>query len=142
MTQLITNTSPLNPKQEQLLGLILAGGDWKDSLSICGYSEETRRSDVLKSPAFKKAFMDGLEMQMLSNGGKAVKALEDAIDNPVALGTREKVKVATEFLDRIGLGKVDRVQHEVEVTSALFILPPKQEDLAGDDYEVVDVTPT
>jgi len=123
--------SSLTEKQEQLIELLLAGGRWRDALDQCGYGKSTKRSDVLKSATFRKELAERTENLIAFNGPAAIVAMEDALHDPTQPGTREKVKVATEFLDRMGLGKVDRVKHEGEVINSLFILPPKDVD---DEY--------
>lgn len=123
--------SSLTEKQEQLIELLLAGGRWRDALDQCGYGKSTKRSDVLKSATFRKELAERTENLIAFNGPAAIVAMEDALHDPTQPGTREKVKVATEFLDRMGLGKIDRVKHEGEVINSLFILPPKDVD---DEY--------
>jgi len=133
---LVTNKSKgsnaLTVRQEELINVLLAGGRWRDALDQCGYGKDTGRSDILKSANFRRELADRTENLIAFNGPAALAALEDALHDPTQPGTREKVKVATEFLDRMGLGKIERVKHEGEVINSLFILPPKNID--QDDY--------
>jgi hypothetical protein len=128
----LKGNSSLTVRQEELIDLLLAGGRWRDALDQCGYGKDTGRSDILKSAKFRKELADRTESLIAFNGPAALAALEDALHDPTQPGTREKVKVATEFLDRMGLGKIERVKHEGEVINSLFILPPK--DIDQDEY--------
>lgn len=58
-------------------------------------------------------------------------------DKPIPNGA-VKLKSATEILDRAGIGKIDKVEHDHKVSGGLFFLPVKQEVEEIIEGEVVD----
>ena len=120
------NSSKLTDRQETLLDLIVEGVGWKDALLQLGYSSGTTKSGILKSSAFRAELASRVEGALAMNGMEAVYAMEHVMNSPESPGAGIKLKAAGDFLDRMGLGKVERVRHEGETVNALFILPPKE----------------
>lgn len=120
-------TAKLTEKQEALLDLLLSGRRWRDALDEVGYSSGTSKSDILKSSTFREELTKRIEGMIAMNGVESVQALEEAMTQPHLPGAAIKVKAATEFLDRMGLGKVTRTEHQGDPVSGVFILPAKKE---------------
>jgi hypothetical protein len=121
------DNSQLTTRQETLLGKLLEGTKWRQALAESGYMESINKSDILRSAPFRKALADNLEGMLAFNGPEALKAIEDVMYDPNEPGSAVKLKAATEFLDRSGLGKLDRSKPEETTVNHVFILPPKEE---------------
>ena len=119
----------LTVRQQTLLGKLLEGTKWRRALEESGYKEGTNKSDILRSASFRKALADNLEGMLAFNGPEALKSIEDVMYNPNEPGSAVKLKAATEFLDRAGLGKLERAKVEEQTVNHVFILPPKEENL-------------
>lgn len=120
-------TRELNERQEKLLDLLFNGYKWRDAMDEAGYSSSQSRTNIMKSENFKRELQNRLEAALSLNGPAAVSAMEEALEQPHLPGMGLKLKAAGEFLDRSGLGKVQRVQHEGEAMNALFVLPAKEQ---------------
>ena len=70
---------------------------------------------------------------LAANAPKAVLSMADIIDDPSALGNREKLAASKEILDRVGLVRTEKVEHK-GVASSVVILPPLNKD-DGEDAE-------
>ena len=115
----------LTEQQEVLLESLISGTKWRDALDAAGYKSSTTKSDILRSANFRKALTDHLEGVLAFNGPEAIKAMEDVMEDPNSMGSAIKLKAATEFLDRSGLGKINRDKPEEATVNHVFILPPK-----------------
>ena len=58
-------------------------------------------------------------------------AIVGVIDDPVEMGTRDRLAAAKDVLDRIGVSKTDKI--EVKAPQGIFILPRKNDDKDVDD---------
>ena len=62
------------------------------------------------------------------NAPKAVLSMVGVIDDPTALGNRERLAASQQILDRVGLSKVEKLNVTSEKPMGLFILPAKAAD--------------
>jgi hypothetical protein len=69
-----------------------------------------------------------------ANAPKAVLSMTGVLDDPSALGTREKLAASKEILDRVGLVKTEKVEVKAD-KSAVLILPPLKYDDEDDASE-------
>lgn len=115
----------LSTRQENLIELLITGTPWRVAIKEAGYSTWMNQARVLKSPVFRKELQDALSGIIAINGPAAVNAMESVLKDPTQAGSREKMKAASEFLDRSGLGKVEHIEVKVDSPNAMFILPPK-----------------
>ena len=133
MTQHVSKYLPRSEKKEReytekqknfLENLLVTGGDPKKAAELAGYSEDLA-SDVLAQSAPKAAF-------------KLVEVMEAEHSIPQS---NVKIQAAQTILDRIGLGKAERVDvnHKVDNSAgALFILPSKAPVTIDDaEYESI-----
>lgn len=118
----------LTERQSELMELLLSGVPRRQALNQCGYSQHTSMSNILKSEEFRKEYIANVEGMIVLNGVKAVETLEDALINNNEPGIQNRIKAATELLDRSGLGKIERKQESEATINNLFILPPKADD--------------
>jgi len=117
-------SKPLTPQQRSFLNYLIgeAKGNMLLAKDLAGYSDKTQLVDVI-SPL--REHIIALTKDALLNGGLlAAFGLIDVIDNPSQMGAGNKVKAASEVLDRIGVTKPDD-KAEKGPEGAIFILPPK-----------------
>ena len=115
----------LTENQQKFLEVLFdgAGGDVVLAKKLAGYSENTPTRLIVE--ALKDEITDATRSYFSRSAPKAVMALVGALSDPTELGVKEKMAAAKDFLDRAGLGKVDKV----DVTSnggGIFYLPPKE----------------
>lgn len=110
-------------KQQKFLDALFneARGDLYEAKKIAGYSKYTPMKDVITPLADE---VTELTRQYIATyGPKAMFSVADVMEDPTALGNKEKLNAAKDFLDRSGLKGAERV--EVKAESPLFILPEK-----------------
>ena len=127
----------LTPKQESFLEhLIECQGDAKKAAELAGYTShyhhvvKTLKSEILE-----------LTQEILANSApKAAFKLVEVMEAEHAIPqSNVKIQAAQTILDRIGLGKADRIDinHKVDESSqgSLFILPAKAAVTVDNDAE-------
>lgn len=98
-------------------------GDVRRAMDVAGYSKNSAPSAVLAP--LQDAIFEKTKEFISSNGPKAAFSMLDVMGDPTALGNKEKLSAAKDFLDRGGFKATEKV--EVKAESPLFILPPKGE---------------
>lgn len=119
-------TKQLTEKQVKFLAVLFheAEGDIRTAMRMAGYSDSTRQYEVTGPLA--KEIREETNKFLEDSGVLAASALISVINNPTALGNKEKMAAAKEVLDRAGYDKTQKV--EVKGKSAVFILPPKEDE--------------
>lgn len=113
----------LTEKQEKFLQILLeCRGNVSEACRRAGYSENTDPYLIAKS--LKDEIVELAKDYLSTNGIKAAISLTEVIDDPTALGNREKLKAATELLDRVGVYKTEKVEHS-GLDNSIVLLPPK-----------------
>jgi hypothetical protein len=131
--EIIMTSGPVEPgrslteKQQALLDALYgeAKGNFRLAMDIAGYSKTVSQSKVMK--AIKAEIIALGENVLAANSPKAVMSMVGIIDDPTALGNRDKLAAAKEILDRAGLIRTDKVEHSVTAPS-IVILPPLAEE--------------
>ena len=125
----------LTPKQQSFLdNLIETQGDAKKAAELAGYKShyhhvvKTLKSEILE-----------LTQEVLANSApKAAFKLVEIMDSkrPI-IQANNKLAAAQTLLDRVGVGKVERVDVNHNVNSGgIFLMPDKKPlDLTDGDYE-------
>lgn len=115
-----------DPRYDKFLEVLFdeAGGNFHKAKEIAGFAKGTRTSYIVSQ--IEEDIVEATKKFIISNGVKAAYAMKEIMDDPVALGNREKMAAAKDTLDRAGLKQSEKV--EVKTESPLFILPPKGED--------------
>ena len=127
----------LTEKQELFLKhLPTTGGDPKKAAQLAGYSDSSY-------PAVVKALRsDIIEIAtgiLAQSAPKAAMKLVDIMDSTQPIPQANvRIQAAQTILDRVGLGKKDTLDVNVNDTSGLFILPTKKETIIDGDYEEVE----
>tara|TARA_R100001509_G_C4802659_1_gene193634 strand:- start:268 stop:699 length:432 start_codon:yes stop_codon:yes gene_type:complete len=126
----------LTEKQQLFLDKIIeTKGDLSKASELAGYSGNYHQ--VLKS--LKEEVIDLASDVLARSAPQAAFKLLDVLnsDKPISQANN-KLQAAQTILDRVGLGKSDRVQVDHNVSGGIFILPEK-EILDGEIAEYEDI---
>ena len=126
----------LTEKQQLFLDKIIeTKGDLSKASELAGYSGNYHQ--VLKS--LKEEVIDLASDVLARAAPQAAFKLLDVLnsDKPISQANN-KLQAAQTILDRVGLGKSDRVQVDHNVSGGIFILPEK-EILDGEIAEYEDI---
>ena len=126
----------LTTKQESFLHHLLeCGGDAKQAAELAGYSD-TSYPAVVK--ALKTEILDLATNILAQSAPKAALKLVHIMDSAEPIPQANmRIQAAQTILDRVGLGKTDRLDVTVNTTGGLFILPAKQASVIEGTYEEV-----
>tara|TARA_R100000458_G_C8248521_1_gene225905 strand:+ start:351 stop:788 length:438 start_codon:yes stop_codon:yes gene_type:complete len=128
----------LTPKQESFLEhLVETHGDAKKAAELAGYKSHYHH--VVKG--LKSEILE-LTQEVLANSAPkaAFKLVEIMESNRPIVQANNKLAAAQTLLDRVGVGKIDRVDvnHNVNGGGGIFLMPDKSPiDLEEADYEDV-----
>ena len=124
----------LTTKQQSFLdNLTRCGGDVKEAAELAGYADGTHYA-VVKS--LKSEILDMASNIMAQNAPKAASKLVQIMDSPEPIPQANmRIQAAQQLLDRVGLGKTERVDVNVNTGGGLFIIPAKQEVIIDGEYE-------
>lgn len=132
-TPIVTDREGLTDKQAAFVDALFSeecagkGNHRRKAATIAGYSPDYRMNRIL-TPLVVQAIATRAATELAVTAPKAARSMNDILDNPTAPGNRELLAAAAQILDRGGVPKIERVQHEVQLDSPVFILPPKEED--------------
>ena len=116
----------LSEKQQSFLdNLINTGGDPKKAAELAGYAEGSY-SQVVRS--LKEEMIDLASHILAQSAPKAAMKLVNVMDSEEPIPQANvRLQAAQTILDRIGLGKTDRVDVNHTTNGGVFILPSKGE---------------
>ena len=122
----------LTDKQQSFLNhLVETNGDFKKSAELAGYSGN--HYQVLKS--LREEVVDLASDVLAREAPSAAFKLVEVLESDKALPQANvKVQAAQTILDRVGLGKKERLDINHNVQGGIFILPEK-ETIDITDYE-------
>ena len=126
----------LTEKQQKFLDcLIQTGGDPKYAAELAGYAESSYPSVV---KALKTEILDLATNILAQSAPKAAMKLVHIMDSAEPIPQANmRIQAAQTILDRVGLGKTDRLDVTVNTTGGLFILPAKTETVIEGKYEEI-----
>ena len=107
-----------------------AGGNFRKAMDMAGYSKSEYPARIIKR--LKEEIIERAEYVLAANAPKAVMSMVDIIDDPSALGNREKLAASKEVLDRVGLVRTEKIEHK-GTPSAVVVLPPLNKDEDEDE---------
>ena len=118
----------LTEMQEKFLNALFgeAGGNYAKAMRIAGYAPSTKSHALIQS--LRSEIIERAELQLAVNAPKAVMSMVGILDDPTALGNREKLVAAQQLLDRVGLSRVEKINVSSDKPMGLFILPEKKND--------------
>jgi hypothetical protein len=126
----------LTTKQQSFLdSLMTCNGDTRLAGELAGYAP-TSINSVVKS--LKTEILDLATNILAQSAPKAALKLVTIMDSaePVPQANM-RIQAAQTILDRVGLGKTERLDVTVNTAGGLFILPAKQETVIEGTYEEI-----
>ena len=117
-----TGRKRLTNQQETLLNNFIANGfDAKKAAVDAGYDRPHNALRILKDE-----LLEIVEMHLVSHAGVAADTIKDVMvsDDPIP-NVAAKLEAAKTTLDRVGLGKKEKLEVDHTVKGGLFILPEK-----------------
>jgi hypothetical protein len=113
----------LTEMQQAFLDVLFveAQGSFVKAKQLAGYADTVATSAVVN--ALENEIAELTKKFLVSTGVQAAWAMKGVMDDPTALGNKEKMAAAKDFLDRAGHKGADKV--EIKAESPIFILPPK-----------------
>ncbi len=123
----------LTTKQQAFLdNLPACRGDTKAAAELAGYAEGTHYAVV---KALKSEILDMATNIMALNAPKAASKLVEIMDSaePVPQANM-RIQAAQQLLDRVGLGKTERLDVNVNSGGGLFVIPAKKEVIIDGEY--------
>ena len=124
----------LTTKQQSFLdNLVSCNGDTKRAADLAGYAEGSYTSVV---KALKKEILELAESILAQNAPKASLKLVEVMDSQAPIPQANvRLQAAQTLLDRVGIGKTDKLDVNLQNSNGLFILPAKQEVVIEGQYE-------
>ena len=124
----------LTIKQQSFLDhLVSCNGDTKRAAELAGYAEGSYTSVV---KALKTEIIELAENILAQNAPKASLKLVEVMDSTDPIPQANvRLQAAQTLLDRVGLGKTDKLDVNLQNSNGLFILPAKQEVVIEAQYE-------
>ena len=124
----------LTTKQQSFLdNLVSCNGDTKRAAELAGYAEGSYTSVV---KALKTEIIELAENILAQNAPKASLKLVEVMDSTDPIPQANvRLQAAQTLLDRVGIGKTDKLDVNLQNSNGLFILPAKQEVVIEAQYE-------
>ena len=132
----MNNNKELTTKQQSFIdNLVTCNGDTKLAGELAGYAP-TSINSVVRS--LKTEILDLATNILAQSAPKAALKLVTIMDSaePVPQANM-RIQAAQTILDRVGLGKTDRLDVTVNTAGGLFILPAKNETVIEGTYEEI-----
>tara|TARA_R110001632_G_scaffold229236_1_gene365192 strand:+ start:251 stop:649 length:399 start_codon:yes stop_codon:yes gene_type:complete len=126
----------LTEKQEAfLMHLPTVGGDPKQAALLAGYSESSYPAVV---KALRQEILDVATGILAQSAPKAAMKLVHIMDSAEPIPQANmRIQAAQTILDRVGLGKKDTLDVNVNTTGGIFVLPTKKETVIEGEYEEI-----
>lgn len=99
-------------------------GNVRKAMKKAGYSDTSDSKHVVES--LKDQIIELAQLHLATNAVNAVFGLLDTIETPSQVGANNKIKAATEVLDRAGVIKKEPDTIAIP-KGAIFFLPPKDD---------------
>ena len=124
----------LTTRQQSFLDhLVSCNGDSKRAADLAGYAEGSYTSVV---KALKTEIIELAENILAQNAPKASLKLVEVMDSTDPIPQANvRLQAAQTLLDRVGIGKTDKLDVNLQNSNGLFILPAKQEVVIEAQYE-------
>lgn len=124
-------TKNLTEMQQKFLDVLFeeARGDLVKAKKLAGYSDNYSTKHIVES--LQDEIFELTKKFISQSGTKAAYSMFEVIQDPTALGNKEKMIAAKDILDRGGFKAKDEVK--VESVTPLFILPSKSDDDSAEE---------
>ena len=123
----------MTEQQEKFLNALFgeAQGNFREAMNIAGYAQTEYPARLIRS--FKAEIIERAEYMLAANAPKAVLSMSGILDDPSALGNKDRLAAAKEILDRAGIVKTEKVEHKTNGAAIVFLPPLEDEDGASQD---------
>ena len=121
----------LTEQQKVFLDALMgeAAGNVRAAMDVAGYSRNTKTIDIVRR--LKDEILETTQTYLASNVPRAALAMTGVLEDPTALGNRDRISASREILDRVGVIKTEKVAVQAE-SGGLFILPAKKKQEEDD----------
>ena len=128
------NKKELTTKQQIFLeNIIPCGGNLKQAAEIAGYAPGSYTT-IAKD--LRKEIIELAENVMAFNAPQAAMKVVEMINSDAPVPQANvRLQAAQTLLDRVGLGKKDKLEVDVQGSQGLFILPAKEMAVIDGEYE-------
>ena len=128
------NKKELTTKQQIFLeNIIPCGGNLKQAAEIAGYAPGSYTT-IAKD--LRKEIIELAENVMAFNAPQAAMKVVEMINSDAPVPQANvRLQAAQTLLDRVGLGKKDKLEVDVQNSQGLFILPAKEMSVIDGEYE-------
>ncbi len=116
----------LSEKQETFLtALFETNGNFNQAAEVAGYSHG---SVTWLRDSLADEIVERTRALLAGNSLKAANKMIDLVDTPVVeRGDDLKLRAAEAILNRVGLGKQETMNHNVQAIHGVVLLPPKKD---------------
>lgn len=133
----MNNKKELTTKQQTFLdNIVSCNGNLKQAAELAGYAPG---SYTTIAKGLRKEIIEIAENIMASSAPQAALKVVEMVtsDNPLPQANI-RLQAAQTLLDRVGLGKKDKLEVDVQGSQGLFILPAKEMHVIDGEYEDAD----
>jgi len=133
----MNNKKELTTKQQTFLdNIVSCNGNLKEAAELAGYAPG---SYTTIAKGLRKEIIEIAENIMASSAPQAAMKVVEMVtsDNPLPQANI-RLQAAQTLLDRVGLGKKDKLEVDVQGSQGLFILPAKEMHVIEGEYENAD----
>ncbi len=133
----MNNKKELTTKQQMFLdNIVSCNGNLKQAAELAGYAPG---SYTTIAKGLRKEIIEIAENIMAASAPQAAMKVVEMVtsDNPVPQAN-VRLQAAQTLLDRVGLGKKDKLEVDVQGSQGLFILPAKEMSVIEGEYEDAD----
>lgn len=118
----------MTEKQEKFLNALFneANGDFRKAMEAAGYAPTESSARLIRS--LKDQIIERAELMMAANAPKAVMSMVGVMDDPSALGNKDRLAASKEILDRVGMVKTEKVEHKTNGAAIVFLPPLNKDD--------------
>ena len=123
----------MTEQQEKFLNALFgeAQGNFREAMNIAGYAQTEYPARLIRS--LKAEIIERAEYMLAANAPKAVLSMSGILDDPSALGNKDRLAAAKEILDRAGIVKPEKVEHKTNGAAIVFLPPLEDEDGASEN---------
>ena len=123
----------MTEQQEKCLNALFgeAQGNFREAMNIAGYAQTEYPARLIRS--LKAEIIERAEYMLAANAPKAVLSMSGILDDPSALGNKDRLAAAKEILDRAGIVKTEKVEHKTNGAAIVFLPPLEDEDGASEN---------
>ena len=122
----------MTEQQEKFLNALFgeAQGNFREAMNMAGYAKSEYPARLIRN--LKSEIIERAEYMLAANAPKAVLSMSGILDDPTALGNKDRLAAAKEILDRTGIVKTEKVEHKTNGAAIVFLPPLEDEDGASE----------